>query len=189
MVRTFEKNEIYKDDLGIEWVNLVEGNSILPHIWRQGWMRVETEQPDQTQPLTLDEIKTRHFVSEALGVAFAISPGDTYVLSLAANLPPIADGKDWKPGLNLAAGTIVTHAGQNYIVREGMGHISQSTWSPDLAPALFERMREAYAEWVQPQGAHDAYMIGDVVMHGGVKWRSTHDNNVWIPGVFGWEVI
>jgi len=187
MEKTFKLGEIYIDENGQKWENVIKGNQFPPNIWQQGWRRIEQDQPEQVQPLTLDEIKTRYFVSEALGVAFAISPEDTYVLSQAANLPPIADGEAWKPGLNLAAGTIVTHNGQNYIVIQA--HISQSTWSPDLVPALFERIREAYAEWVQPMGGHDAYMMGDVVMHDGVKWRSTVDNNVWMPGVFGWEVV
>lgn len=188
-MKTFNKGEIYTDEHGIEWINLTDENTFLPHIWREGWLRVEDMRSEQPEPLTLDEIKTRHFISEALGVAFELEPQDTYVLSLAANLAPIGDGKEWKPGLNLVAGTIITHGGVNYIVREGMGHISQANWSPDATPTLFERTREAYSEWAQPEGSHDAYMMGDVVMHDGVKWRSTVDNNVWMPGVFGWDQV
>jgi len=187
MDKTFKLGEIYTDEKGQEWENVIEGNQFPPHVWQQGWRRIEPDQPEQVRPLSLDEIKARHLMSQLLDVSFEMHPQDTYVLSQAANLPPIADGEAWKPGLNLAAGTIVTHAGQNYIVIQA--HISQSTWSPDLVPALFERIREAYADWTQPEGAHDAYATGDVVMHDGVKWRSTHDNNVWMPGVFGWEVV
>lgn len=43
------------------------------------------------------------------------------------------------------------------------------------------------AEWVQPVGAHDAYLAGDVVEHVGKFWSSTVDYNVWEPGVSGWR--
>src|SRR5699024_3029343 len=42
-------------------------------------------------------------------------------------------------------------------------------------------------EWVQPVGAHDAYLAGDVVSHGGKLWASTVNYNVWEPGVSGWR--
>ena len=37
------------------------------------------------------------------------------------------------------------------------------------------------AEWVQPTGAHDAYLKGDEAEHGGKTWVSTVDYNVWEP--------
>ena len=43
------------------------------------------------------------------------------------------------------------------------------------------------AEWVQPTGAHDAYHIGDRVTYNGEIWVCTSNNNVYAPGVFGWE--
>ena len=43
------------------------------------------------------------------------------------------------------------------------------------------------AEWVQPTGAHDAYNTGDRVTYDGAVWVCTEDNNVYAPGVYGWE--
>lgn len=43
------------------------------------------------------------------------------------------------------------------------------------------------ADWVQPQGAHDAYMKDDEVTHSGKTWISLHDFNVHAPGVSGWR--
>ena len=48
---------------------------------------------------------------------------------------------------------------------------------------------EECPEWVQPTGAHDAYAKSAKVKHKGKKWISTVDNNVWEPGVYGWEEI
>lgn len=50
---------------------------------------------------------------------------------------------------------------------------------------------ETIPEFVQPTGAHDAYMTGDKVIYGGVVYRSTTDNNVWNPDVLpsAWEKV
>lgn len=69
-------------------------------------------------------------------------------------------------------------------------HTSQSDWTPDLTPALWTVVSiEEWPEWVQPTGAQDAYMTGDKVSHNEKHWISTADNNVWEPGVYGWEEV
>ena len=69
-------------------------------------------------------------------------------------------------------------------------HTSQSDLTPDVAVSLFVRIDDPaieFPEWVQPSGAHDAYSLGAKVSHNGLHWISTVDNNVWEPGVYGWE--
>lgn len=67
-------------------------------------------------------------------------------------------------------------------------HTSQDDWSPDLTPALWVVVSvEEWPEWVQPIGAQDAYMLNDKVSHNEKHWISTADNNVWEPGVYGWD--
>ena len=67
-------------------------------------------------------------------------------------------------------------------------HTSQDDWTPDITPALWVVVTvEEWPEWVQPIGAQDAYMTGDKVTHNELHWISTADNNVWEPGVYGWE--
>jgi len=69
-------------------------------------------------------------------------------------------------------------------------HTSQDSWTPDLTPALWVVVSiEEWPEWVQPIGAQDAYMTGDKVTHNEKHWISTADNNVWEPGVYGWEEV
>lgn len=68
-------------------------------------------------------------------------------------------------------------------------HEGQTAWTPKDAPSLFGEVlavEGVVAEWVQP-GSTNAYMRGDKVTHGGQTWISTCDNNVWEPGVYGWE--
>jgi len=106
---------------------------------------------------------------------------------LVAQVLPIPDGQEWKPGLHLASGTIVTRNGANWQVVQS--HVSEANWPPETTPALFTEIRDDFAPWVQPLGAHDAYMRGDKVTHNGAKWVSDIDSNVWPPGVHGWTQI
>ena len=67
-------------------------------------------------------------------------------------------------------------------------HTSQTDWTPNITPALWTVVSlEDWPEWRQPTGAQDAYMTGDKVSYEGQHWISIIDNNVWAPGVYGWE--
>lgn len=69
-------------------------------------------------------------------------------------------------------------------------HTSQEGWTPDAAPSLWVAISdpaEEWPAWSQPIGAQDAYPLGAKVSHGEKHWLSAVDNNVWEPGVYGWE--
>lgn len=71
-------------------------------------------------------------------------------------------------------------------------HKSQADWTPDVAVSLWTNIAdpaEEWPEWSQPVGAHDAYQSGDKVTCDGKHWQSTLDNNVWRPGVAGWDEV
>ena len=71
-------------------------------------------------------------------------------------------------------------------------HDGQSQWTPDISPSLFARVLSpdptVIPEWVQPDSTNP-YMIGDKVTHSGKTWESIIDNNVWEPGVYGWNEV
>lgn len=71
-------------------------------------------------------------------------------------------------------------------------HTSQSTWNPEDAASLWARVLipdpETIPEWIQPDSTNP-YMIGDKVTHNGKTWESNVDNNVWEPGVYGWDEV
>lgn len=80
----------------------------------------------------------------------------------------------------------------NKLYRCEQAHTSQSDWTPPKTPALWTEVSKPgeIPEWKQPTGAQDAYNLGDRVRYpdaGGDVWVSTVDNNVWEPGVYGWE--
>ena len=69
-------------------------------------------------------------------------------------------------------------------------HTSQEDWTPDVTPSLWVRVSvEEYPDWIQPTGSADAYQIGNKVTHNEKHWICTVDNNVWEPGVYGWEEV
>lgn len=105
--------------------------------------------------------------------------------------------KRWRVGVEYAAGARVSHDVDGdillYRCRDGMGHISQSDWPPNLAVSMWERVDDPaieWPEWVMPTGSHDAYKFGAKVSHNGKHWVSNYDGaNIWEPGVFGWEEV
>jgi|GEM_PF-1955306 len=137
--------------------------------------------------ISIDQANNMLTASDRLGVSLSIMQKAQVTAAFAVdmNLVPLADGQEWQPGMNLVNGTIVTHNGQNWQVVQA--HISHEDWTPDATSALFKQIREAYADWVQPRGAHDAYMRGDRVLWDGNVWVSDIDNNVWMPGAHGWS--
>ena len=78
----------------------------------------------------------------------------------------------------------------NYTTGQIRQHGSQEGWQPDTAPSLWVQIAdpaEEWPAWSQPIGAQDAYPLGAKVSHEEKRWLSTADNNVWEPGVYGWE--
>lgn len=96
----------------------------------------------------------------------------------------------WKTETEYSAGDRVLYSGILYKVLQA--HTSQETWTPDAAVSLFARVLlpelDALPAWEQPESTNP-YMTGDRVTHDGKAWASTLDNNVWEPGVYGWEEI
>ena len=95
----------------------------------------------------------------------------------------------WEAGKAYEANARVLFNGKLYKVNQS--HTSQEDWTPEATPALFSEvaMPNEIPEWKQPQGAHDAYHIGDKVTHNGKTWVCTSDANVYEPGVFGWDEV
>ena len=71
-------------------------------------------------------------------------------------------------------------------------HTTQESWAPDVSPSLYAKVlidpEGAILAWEQPDSTNP-YMKGDKVKHNEKVWISTIDNNVWEPGVYGWEEV
>ena len=97
----------------------------------------------------------------------------------------------WSPnGIDYEVGRRLCHGDKLYKVL--IAHTSQPLWTPDTSPSLFAEILipdpTVIPEWVQP-GSTNPYMKGDKVRHNNKVWISIIDNNVWEPGVYGWEEV
>ena len=77
--------------------------------------------------------------------------------------------KNWTPGIQYEINSRVQYQGILYKVPRVL------IPDPTIIP-----------EWEQPSSTNP-YMLGDKVRHNGFVWVSIIDNNVWEPGVYGWE--
>ena len=94
-------------------------------------------------------------------------------------------------GRDLAVGEYIQYNDKLYKVLQA--HKVQINWTPEDAPSLFAEVLtdptgETILEWRQP-GSTNPYMKGDKVMFEGVVYECLIDNNVWQPGVYGWQAI
>lgn len=95
----------------------------------------------------------------------------------------------WNSSAAYAAGDRVRYDGVLYKCLQA--HAAQPSWTPTAAPSLWAKVlvsdTGAPLPWEQPESTNP-YLKGDKVTHAGKTWVSTIDNNVWEPGVYGWEV-
>lgn len=98
--------------------------------------------------------------------------------------------KAWKTDTAYQTGDRVQYEGKLYKCIQN--HTSQADWTPSTAVSLWVEVADPsieFPEWVQPTGAHDAYMKGDKVSHNEKHWISEYDANIWEPGVYGWTEV
>ena len=96
----------------------------------------------------------------------------------------------WKEAVEYALGDRVLY--DDVLYKVITAHTSQADWTPDVAASLFAKVLtpdvNVIPEWEQPDSTNP-YMIGDKITHNGKTWVSIVDNNVWEPGVYGWEEV
>lgn len=97
----------------------------------------------------------------------------------------------WIAGKSYAVGDRVRYNDTLYKVLQA--HTSQTDWTPTNAPSLFAEVLPGQdgtdiGEWVQPDSTNP-YQIGDRVIHNGIVYECVVANNVWEPGVYGWEIV
>jgi hypothetical protein len=94
----------------------------------------------------------------------------------------------WAYPVRYIAGQIREYEGKLY--KCVTSHTSQADWTPSGAASLWSPTgdpADEWPDWSPPIGAHDSYSKGDKVSHEGSRWVSDTDNNVWEPGIYGWD--
>ena len=106
----------------------------------------------------------------------------------------------YEVGQQYAVSDVINYGGELYEVVQQ--HKSQEDWNPTDTPALYTPVNntvvedeegneiEVITDFVQPQGAHDAYHTGEKVRFNGEVYDSTMDNNIYSPQDYaqGWKV-
>lgn len=98
---------------------------------------------------------------------------------------------EWNVDVNVTVGQYIRYKDVLYKVLTA--HTTQANWTPSETPSLFAKVLidpsgETILDWEQPDSTNP-YMKGDKVKYEGKTYMSTIDNNVWQPGVYGWELI
>ena len=96
----------------------------------------------------------------------------------------------WKTDTAYQTGDRVQYESKLYKCLQA--HSSQTDWTPDVAVSLWVEVSDPsieWPEWVQPTGAHDAYMTGDKVSHNEKHWICNMDYCTYGPGVYGWDEV
>ena len=128
-------------------------------------------------------------LEQAKAIRAATQTLAAYAPDDAALAAPAVLFDEWSASsVTYATGDIRQYTGLLY--RCVQAHTSQSDWTPSAAESLWTRISDPtqeWPEWIQPTGAHDAYAKGAKVSHNGKHWVSTANDNVWEPGVYGWE--
>lgn len=111
----------------------------------------------------------------------ALTVDDTTAIEMPEIFPSWAEGVEYTTSIR------IRYDGKLY--RCVQAHTSQADWTPEATPALWTEVAAPgeIPDWKQPTGAQDAYAAGDKVKHNEKIWVSTVDNNVWEPGVYGWD--
>ncbi len=121
-------------------------------------------------------------LAQARAIRAATQTAARYLPNEAALAQPLALYDEWNgEGVAYAAGDIRARGADLY--RCLIAHTSQATWTPEDSPSLWTRIADPAQEW--PEWMQNAYAKGDKVSHGGKRWISAVDANVWEPGAEG----
>lgn len=99
----------------------------------------------------------------------------------------------WEAGIEVKLDKKYLYVMNGNLYKVLQPHTTQSDWTPDITPALWKvvQVEGVIADFVQPTGAHDAYMKGEKVKFNSSIYESIIDNNVYSPTAYsqGWKKL
>ena len=138
----------------------------------------------------MDKAYKARNIRRALELFIQTLTDEATMLEVAEVYPKYEIDKLYKTGYVFRYGLNVDGESQLYQVLQD--HPTAAEHTPDTASSLYKKIgftESGVPIWTQPLGATDAYAMNDIIMHNEVMWKSTEDNNVWEPGVYGWVKI
>lgn len=164
-------------------IDTFEGYTALDCLYERtgGIIGVELLQPNETPEAKAEVQNAAILAAQIMAQDF----DDAQALQVQALYP------EWSgQGKNYITGCKLQHNGILYKVLQD--HTSQADWTPDTTPSLYGKVLipdpEIIPEWEQPDSTN-GFSAGDKVTHNGKTWSSNTDNNVWEPGVYGWDEV
>jgi len=99
--------------------------------------------------------------------------------------------KPYRVGVRVEKGDRFYYPLNDKLYQVVQGHTTQLQYRPDENITLYKEVLppDAIGLWVPPLGDGYQYQVGDKVTHNGKTWISTAENNVWEPGVYGWDEL
>lgn len=138
-----------------------------------------------------DKIMKAKQLRRAIQLWAATLTDESTMMEIADIYPAwVSNGKSYKIGDIFSYG--VNSDGETQLYSVLQAHTSQPDWKPDTAVSLYKKVGfndSGVPIWTQPLGATDAYQIGDRAEHNGKTWVCNTPNNVWEPGVYGWDEV
>ena len=99
----------------------------------------------------------------------------------------------WEAGIEVKLDKKYLYVMNGNLYKVLQPHTTQADWTPDITPALWKVVQPegVIPDFVQPTGAHDAYMKGEKVKFNGSVYESVIDNNSWSPTAYpaGWKKL
>lgn len=113
------------------------------------------------------------------------SATDEEIMNISTFLP------HFDPSISYQFKDVIMYKGIPYRALQNIK--ANSPYTPDTSPSLWKRIGAPNSQgiypWIQPVGSSDVYMKGDKVTYNEKTWESIIDNNVWEPGIYGWNQI
>ena len=99
----------------------------------------------------------------------------------------------WEAGIEVKLGKKYLYVMNGNLYKVLQPHTTQADWTPDITPALWKVVQPegVIPNWVQPTGAHDAYMKGEKVKFNGNTYESLINANTYSPTAYpaGWKKL
>lgn len=95
----------------------------------------------------------------------------------------LAAVRQWKPGV-YSIGDVRVYDGAPYKCVQAHDSTANADWTPPSVPALWMQYhgtsKDTARPWVQPQGTHDQYLVGEWMIYHGAYYECVQDT-VYTP--------
>jgi len=145
---TSDQVYVFPDELDI-----VEGTELSPELIAQAlpleqFIRVSAEEA----------------LPNALGLLLRLAVADNRISDAELlSIQPALEGRLWQPGIDVLPGDVYTFGA--FLWKCLQAHTTQGTWTPDLAPALWQKVELVTDDAVRVWASGIAYIVGDEVAY------------------------